>query len=182
MVTPSGMPDRMQDFVLAVDAYRRAFADVLGLGVAEMLTLADLERQGPEPVSMIAARLGVAAPGGTALVDRLQSRGLVVRRPHPSDRRSTLVDLTPRGHQVASIMRRLFGTDVDAAVAGVPGEQLDELADLVDRVAAALRQRAGDVNRLRRDLLREDLAPPEDPAADDPEPERRGEPEPGAPA
>jgi DNA-binding MarR family transcriptional regulator len=149
----------MRDLVLAVDAYRRAYADVLGLGVGEVLTLSDLDRQGPAPVAMVAARLGVGAPAGTALVDRLQAKGLVLRRPHPTDRRSTLVDLTPRGRRVADLMGRLFRDDVEGALQGVPLEHLHELADLLDRIAAALRRRAGDVNTLRRDLLREDRTP-----------------------
>ena len=33
----------------------------------------------------------------TWIVDRLEGKGLVQRRPHPSDRRSKLVVLTPRG-------------------------------------------------------------------------------------
>ena len=153
------MPGRMRDLVLAVDAYRRAYADVLGLGVGEVLTLSDLDRQGPAPVAMVAARLGVGAPAGTALVDRLQTKGLVLRRPHPTDRRSTLVDLTPRGRRVADLMGRLFRDDVEGALQGVPLEHLHELADLLDRIAAALRRRAGDVNTLRRDLLRVDRTP-----------------------
>ncbi|MDD7939515.1 MarR family transcriptional regulator [Actinomycetospora lutea] len=151
--------ERMQDLVLAVDAYRRAYADVLGLGVGEVLTLSDLGRHGAVPVSVLAARLGVAAPAGTALVDRLQTKGLVVRRRHPTDRRSTLVDLTPRGRRVAALMGRLFRDDVGGALEAVPLEHLHEFADLLDRIAAALRRRAGDVNALRRDLLREDRAP-----------------------
>jgi DNA-binding MarR family transcriptional regulator len=161
------MPDRMRDLVLAVDAYRRAFADVLGLGVGEVLTLADLGRQGPVPVSLLAARLGMSAPAGTALVDRMQTRGLTVRRPHPTDRRSTLVDLTPRGRRAAEIMGRLFREDVHTALEDVPIEHLDELADMLDRLAAALRHRAGDVNHLRRRLLREDTAEPGVPDPDE---------------
>ena len=61
------VPDRMRDLVLAVDAYRRAYADVLGLGVGEVLTLSDLGREGARPVAILAARLGVTAPAGTAV-------------------------------------------------------------------------------------------------------------------
>jgi DNA-binding MarR family transcriptional regulator len=171
------MPDRMRDLVLAVDAYRRAYADVLGLGVGEVLTLSDLGREGAQPVSMLAARLGVAAPAGTALVDRMQTKGLVVRRPHPTDRRSTLVDLTARGRRVAELMGRLFRDDIGSALDDVPMDHLRELADLLDRIAAALRHRAGDVNRLRRRLLREDTTdeeagrePPRRPAPDEDDP------------
>ncbi|WP_207787328.1 MarR family winged helix-turn-helix transcriptional regulator [Actinomycetospora cinnamomea] len=156
------MPDRMRDLVLAVDAYRRAYADVLGLGVGEVLTISDLGREGPRPVSLLAARLGVAPPAGTALVDRMQSKGLVVRRPHPTDRRSTLVDLTPRGRRVAELMGRLFQDDVQSALDDASVEHVEELAALLDGIAAALRHGAADVNRLRRRLLREDTAGADD--------------------
>lgn len=156
---PASVPDRVRDLVLAVDAYRRAYADVLGLGVGEVLTLSDLGREGARPVAILAARLGVTAKAGTALADRLQARGLAERRRHPTDRRSTLVDLTPRGRRVADLMERLFRDDVESALEGAPAEHQRELAGLLDGLAAALRQSAGDVNRLRRRLLREDTTP-----------------------
>ena len=37
------------------------------------------------------------ASTATWIVDRLEAKGLVQRRPHPSDRRSKLVVLTPKG-------------------------------------------------------------------------------------
>lgn len=37
----------------------------------------------------------------TAVVDRLEAAGLVVRAPNPEDRRSYLIVLTPRGKRVA---------------------------------------------------------------------------------
>jgi DNA-binding MarR family transcriptional regulator len=157
--------ERMRDLVIAVDAYRRAYADALGLGIGEVLTLSDLGRQGPSAVSLLAARLGTAPPAGTALVDRLQAKGLVVRRPHPTDRRSTLVHLTARGDRVALLMGRLFDEDVHTALGPVPEEHLAELADLLDGLAAALRHRAGDVNGLRRRLLRADTASTDEPHA-----------------
>jgi DNA-binding MarR family transcriptional regulator len=160
--------ERMQDLVIAVDAYRRAYADALGLGIGEVLTLSDIGRQGPSPVSLLAARLGAAPPAGTALVDRLQAKGLVVRRPHPTDRRSTLVHLTARGDRVALLMGRLFDEDVHTALGPVPEEHLAELADLLDGLAAALRHRAGDVNGLRRRLLRADTSSSDEPHAEAP--------------
>ncbi|GLZ49639.1 hypothetical protein Acsp06_58240 [Actinomycetospora sp. NBRC 106375] len=170
MTDHADMPGRMRDLVLALDAYRRAHADVLGLGIGELLTLSDLGRQDAQPVSLLAARLGVAAPAGTALVDRLHAKGLVVRRRHPTDRRSRLVELTPRGRRVAELMDRLFHEDVSTGLDGVPLEHLHELADLLDRVAAALRLRAGDLNDLRRRMVRADSASGDGPAAPGPPP------------
>jgi DNA-binding MarR family transcriptional regulator len=37
----------------------------------------------------------------TAMVDQLEEADLVARRPHPADRRATLLELTPAGKQMA---------------------------------------------------------------------------------
>jgi len=42
----------------------------------------------------------------TWIVDRLEARGLAERRPHPSDRRSRLVVLTPAGKKLWSQIER----------------------------------------------------------------------------
>ncbi|MGW3606320.1 MarR family transcriptional regulator [Micromonospora sp. NPDC005161] len=38
----------------------------------------------------------------TNAVDRLESAGLVKRTPHPTDRRTTLVDLLPKGRELTA--------------------------------------------------------------------------------
>jgi DNA-binding MarR family transcriptional regulator len=44
----------------------------------------------------------------TALIDRLESRGLVQRRQSPDDRRVKILDLTPAGSRVrARLVRRM---------------------------------------------------------------------------
>src|SRR5262249_15432366 len=48
----------------------------------------------------IGARLGVTPRNVTKLVDALEREGLVARKPHPHDRRATLVGLTDRGAAV----------------------------------------------------------------------------------
>jgi DNA-binding MarR family transcriptional regulator len=43
--------------------------------------------------------LGITKQAAVQLVDELEKRGYVERRPHPTDRRSRLVSLSPRGWQ-----------------------------------------------------------------------------------
>src|SRR5271165_4965883 len=51
----------------------------------------------------------------TTYLDRLESRGHVVRGPHPSDRRSFLVSLTPAGAAAAArVHRRLAALETAA--------------------------------------------------------------------
>ena len=71
----------------------------------------------------------------TNRLDRLEERGLVVRRPDPRDRRGILVELTPRGQEVL--------------VAAV-GDQAAKEAKLVDVLDGQDRERT---NELLRKLL-----------------------------
>lgn len=48
-------------------------------------------------MSDLSGELGVTPRNVTALVDALEGEGLVRRRPHPTDRRATVVELTERG-------------------------------------------------------------------------------------
>jgi DNA-binding MarR family transcriptional regulator len=73
-----------------------------GLSVQQMRLLKTLHCTGPAIMREIGAELGVTSRNMTAMVDSLEQSKLVVRRPHPQDRRATLVELTPKGAQAAS--------------------------------------------------------------------------------
>jgi DNA-binding MarR family transcriptional regulator len=49
----------------------------------------------------IGGKLLVTPRNMTAMIDQLEQAGLVARRPHPADRRATLLELTPAGKQMA---------------------------------------------------------------------------------
>jgi DNA-binding MarR family transcriptional regulator len=62
----------------------------------------------PLAMSRLAATLSCDASNVTGLVDRLEARGLVLRRPSPSDRRVKVLDLTPTGSRLrAQLLRRM---------------------------------------------------------------------------
>jgi DNA-binding MarR family transcriptional regulator len=77
-----------------------------------------LIRHGESRLSVLAEHLRIAARSATEVVDDLQERGLVERRPDPDDRRATLVALTPAGAETGKAIRaarqteaeRFFGT------------------------------------------------------------------------
>lgn len=61
------------------------------------------ENAGGEPglrLKELAERLRIAPRSATEVVDQLAEKGLVERRPHPSDRRATLLSLTAEGEQL----------------------------------------------------------------------------------
>ena len=72
-----------------------------GLSASAFQTLAILDGAGePLPGHVIAERLLVSSASMTSLVDTLERRGLVERRPHPTDRRKVLIHLTPDAQRI----------------------------------------------------------------------------------
>jgi DNA-binding MarR family transcriptional regulator len=71
-----------------------------GLQQGEFDALATLRRSGAldglTPTALFEAAM-MSSGGMTARIDRLEKAGLVERRPHPTDRRATLVRLTDKG-------------------------------------------------------------------------------------
>ena len=76
----------------------RACAEELGLrlGDAQAVWLLSATQQ-PPSTKELAHRLGIDPANASALVTRLQKRGLVDRRPSPSDARKRVVSLTAEG-------------------------------------------------------------------------------------
>jgi DNA-binding MarR family transcriptional regulator len=135
---------RVRRLVAATEAYRLAVAQALGVGLTETNALVDLYFHGPLTPSALAERLGLASPSVTALVDRLAVAGLVVRSPHPLDRRSVFVELSDVGATAVRAMSDLFSFDIAQAADVELLEHGEEFERLLDRIIGRLRDRAGD--------------------------------------
>lgn len=76
----------------------------------------------------IATRLGVSAATTSGLLQRLEDRGYIARRPSPTDRRARIVDVTPQGeeflHETLTMARKTSREILD----GLTMEELTALA------------------------------------------------------
>ncbi|AWL38271.1 MULTISPECIES: MarR family winged helix-turn-helix transcriptional regulator [Streptomyces] len=81
---------------------RAAAAHTLTGAQARVLALLSLE---PMPMRKIARRLKCEPSNITGIVDRLELRGLVERRPDPADRRVKLAAATEEGVRIARQLR-----------------------------------------------------------------------------
>jgi DNA-binding MarR family transcriptional regulator len=61
--------------------------------------------------SELAHHLHIAPRSATEVIDALETKGLVARTPDPTDRRATLVSLTPRGVDLVNDVRRARGLE-----------------------------------------------------------------------
>ncbi len=91
---------RAQQIVLAaVDGALRPFG--LTFARYEGLVLLLHSRHGVLPLGKMGPRLMIHPTSVTNIIDRLEQQGLVRRRPHPTDGRTTLAELTPAGRALA---------------------------------------------------------------------------------
>src|SRR5436190_18589283 len=93
---------------LAQRAHLPPLAAELQLSPAQCHVLHLIEPGRPIPMGQLAGTLACDASNVTGLVDRLESRGLVRRRPSAEDRRVKVLDLTPTGSQLrAQLLDRM---------------------------------------------------------------------------
>lgn len=129
---------RVQQIILArVDDALKPFG--LTFARYEALVLLTFSRRGSLPLGKMGERLMIHPTSVTNIVDRLEGQGLVRRVDHPTDRRTTLCEITAAGERVVA-----EATDAITAVdVGIGGLTLNEV-DRLTRLLAKLRREAGD--------------------------------------
>jgi DNA-binding MarR family transcriptional regulator len=105
----------------------------------EALVLLSFSKRGSLPMRMMGERLQLHPTSITNIVDRLEADGLARRLPHPSDRRTTLVELTDAGRERLTSATDAV-TTADFGFVGLDGHELEQLSVLLTKV----RQAAGD--------------------------------------
>ena len=84
-------------------------AGELKLTLSEMAVCDHLHLDGPLTPRELGRRINLSSGAVTPLIDRLEARGFVERKPHPSDRRSILVHYLPQEPQVVGRMYAVLG-------------------------------------------------------------------------
>jgi MarR family 2-MHQ and catechol resistance regulon transcriptional repressor len=76
--------------------------DITGLGLclSDFMVLEALLHKGPLTISEIQAKVLLASGSMTAAMDRVESRGLVIRKAEASDRRVRRIELTRAGRKL----------------------------------------------------------------------------------
>jgi DNA-binding MarR family transcriptional regulator len=111
----------------------------LGLTQARTHLLWELGQRGPVPQRVLAQSLKVTARAITGLVDALEAQGLVTREAHPTDRRATLVTLTPEGQTVVAQLKRDHKKLARALFASMPRDEFESFANGLTGVIGQLR-------------------------------------------
>jgi DNA-binding MarR family transcriptional regulator len=112
-----------------------------GVSPARLRLLGVLHCRGPQKMSALSGELGVTARNVTTLVDALESEKLVRRTPHPTDRRATVIELTPTGTKSATELVDSFAEKTAGLFRDLPEPDQHELLRLVEALLAGLQKR-----------------------------------------
>jgi len=119
---------------LALDRDRKiAVADALGLSWTRVLALRRLAT-GPQTQRELAARLSADQPYVTLMIDDLEKHRLVQRKPHPTDRRAKLVELTASGRAAAARADAILD-EPPAELEDVPDADLEAVLRVLERIS-----------------------------------------------
>jgi MarR family transcriptional regulator, organic hydroperoxide resistance regulator len=124
---------------LMMDQRRRflAVASELDLHPAQAGALAHMEPESPVPMNELASLMHCDNSNVTGIVDRLETRGLVERRPYDQDRRVKHIVLTPLGAELRERVRERMA-EAPEAVRRLSAADQRTLRDLLQRALSQL--------------------------------------------
>ena len=127
----------MYDVFKASKPYMESVAGTFELTPQQMFSLRALTNERPMAMSELAMSLGCDASNVTAIVDKLESRGLVERRSADHDRRVKALVMTEAGVELAArIHERLQSPP--PPIANLSERDLSALCDIFTRALVSL--------------------------------------------
>ncbi|WP_433551103.1 MarR family winged helix-turn-helix transcriptional regulator [Micromonospora zamorensis] len=104
----------------------------LGLHPGQEALLLELDRTGPRIQAQLSEALGCEPPSVTLMTRKLEASGHIRRRPAPSDKRATIVELTDSGKALADQVKELWHGLAEETVTGLPAQTVTELPAILN--------------------------------------------------
>jgi DNA-binding MarR family transcriptional regulator len=118
-----------REYSIGMVSFHQEVGRILGLNVTDMKCLDVMTMQGSATPSQLAEQTGLSSGATTAMIDRLERARLVVRRPHPTDRRGTVLVLTQEATEKLPSLFESLGAAMRGLTAGYSQKELVVLAD-----------------------------------------------------
>jgi DNA-binding MarR family transcriptional regulator len=110
----------------------------LGLYPGQEFVIMELAARGPAIQARIADAIGSEPPSVTLMVRKLEAAGYVQRSPASGDRRTTTVELTAAGRQLAEQIRRLWTVLGEQTLGDLDDPPADQIVALLNKLAASI--------------------------------------------
>jgi DNA-binding MarR family transcriptional regulator len=117
-------------FVLRFEEHARA----ISLTVPQCKVLVRLEKNEGVSQARLAELTDVDAMTMVRILDRMESEGLLERRPDPADRRARCLYLTPKARPLVAEIMRLGTLTRSEVFSGIRKTELDSFMDVLERM------------------------------------------------
>jgi DNA-binding MarR family transcriptional regulator len=145
----------------SAERHRLLVGGRLGLDPTEAEAVLHLARAGEMAPHLLADLLGLTSGGVTAVVQRLERAGRVVRRPHPHDRRSILVALNAATLDLVTEAYAPLVHGVDRVAGDLSEEERHVVAQFLERVVALTERTVEELRTVRSERRAATLPAPE---------------------
>ncbi|MCQ2010160.1 MarR family transcriptional regulator [Sporolactobacillus sp. STSJ-5] len=100
-----------------------------GLNPTEFAVLELLDHKGAQPIQKIGERILLASSSITYVVDKLEKKNFIKRKPCPEDRRVTFAEITPQGKEFMDDLFPKHKKAIHELFSGVTDEEKHQLID-----------------------------------------------------
>ncbi|WP_406692919.1 MarR family transcriptional regulator [Saccharopolyspora sp. ID03-671] len=133
------LASRLRLAVVRLNRRLRAQRADSALTLSQLSALSCLHKAGSMTPGELASKEGVQPPSMTRVIAALEENGLVVRRPHPTDGRQAIVEVTEPGAARVEEEVTIRERWLDQHLAELDAEELEVLSrasEIIDRLAS----------------------------------------------
>ena len=124
----------------ALTRYAQRSIESLDMCLSDFAILEALLHKGPQPVSELGRRIDLTSGSMTTAIDRLETRRLVMRADHATDRRTWVICLTSAGEALISRVFAGHKEAMERAMRGLSKTERATLTDLLKRLGGTAEQ------------------------------------------
>jgi MarR family 2-MHQ and catechol resistance regulon transcriptional repressor len=111
------------------------------ISVTQCYALEAVARHGPLSMNQLASHLYLDKSTVSRVVDAMERKGLLQRRPHSEDRRAVALDVTEDGRRLCEMIRRDLEQREKRLIADFDPETRAAMIELITRLARAAEER-----------------------------------------
>ena len=123
-----------REYSIGTVLFHQAVGQLLDVNVTDMKCLDIIALKGSANPSQLAKLTGLSTGSTTAMIDRLEKRGLIERCPNPEDRRGAIVVLTNGAAKKFPPLFESMAKAMEALVSSYSEKELDTLSDFFRKI------------------------------------------------
>ncbi len=122
------------EFYEKLSSWEDAVVKDSGLTTAQAHTIEIVGHSGPIKMKDLAEKIGVTTGTLTVAVDRLEKKGMLLRKPHEKDRRAYLIELTDEGETYFALHHQFHIKMTEELVADLDAKEVGQLAEILEKI------------------------------------------------